>query len=210
VFARCTRVAFLYQAHQTAGRAPPEGSGGPFDHSNQPEVALSEASRSFAGRVSLRAPRKRTGSSYVQDIEFVPPMGLNEVIDFKLSANIPSYKFAFREEQIAATTDTPLGPRADDYMTRVVSFPTGVLRMRAFLPASLNARITGVRAGRRAHQIDGKLSADLVATGCFREWQEVVNGVPGTFMELTVPNPVIGVYYRLAWTLPPRPPSFRS
>ena len=176
-----------------------------FDESNQPTVTLVEATRTGQGGARLLEPRKRYGPTYVQDVELIPPLNTDEILDLTMSARVPSYKFAYRDDLLLATADTPLGPRTYDYSLRNVSYPTGLLTMRVFLPHELGAVPAGPRTGRAA-SFDQAATTALVTDGCYREWDDEVGGRPGLFMELKVPNPRLHRRYRVCWTLPPRPP----
>jgi hypothetical protein len=177
-----------------------------FDDSNQPTVSLVEAARTGQGTARLLEPRKRYGPSYAQDVELVPPLNVDEILDLTLSASVPSYKFAYRDELLLATADTRLGPRTYDYSLRNVSYPTSLLMMRVFLPNELGAVPAGPRTG-SATSFDQAATAALFRDGCYREWEDEVDGRPGVFMELKVPKPRLHGRYRVCWTLPARPPA---
>jgi Domain of unknown function (DUF4062) len=175
----------------------------PFTADSHPRLELSSWERSEQGSVELKPPRKRTGATFAQDVQFDPPLNLGEVADFTIKGRLPSYKLAFREDLMTATVDTRLGPRTWDYSSRRIAYPTERLVIRVFLPDRLGATPAGPKIG-RAGVVDDGMSSKAAHEG-YRSWRGRHEGEPGLYVELTVPNPRLRWTYRLAWHLPPRP-----
>jgi len=176
-----------------------------FDENSKPDVKLNAATRTGGafGHTRLADPRKTQGAAYVQDILFDPPVAQGEVADFTLSAFVPTYKFAYREDLLAATVGAHLGPRIFDYNARSISFPTRLLVMRVFLPASLGAVFIGPKVG-RAGTVDATESAHVITSGQYREWTGEVDGALGRYAEIRVISPRLFRRYRVCWSLPSR------
>jgi uncharacterized protein DUF4062 len=181
----------------------------PFDSSRRPVLKLSAQERS-RGRLHLRPPRKTTGGNFVQDVMFSPPLANDERASFTLDGYFPSYRHAWREDLVAATTDGRMGPRIYDWTSRNVVYPTRALRISAFLPRELGAIPLGPKIGRSASTIDRQLS-NLAASDGSYTCEEVDSGDGlGDLMTLCVSDPSIRRHYRLAWELPARPDTQRS
>jgi hypothetical protein len=174
----------------------------PFDDVRRPQLRIVEATRTGNGSTTLRPPRKTKGSNFVQDVVFHPPLVPGEMADFTLEGFLPSYKYAFREDIIEATTVSKLGPRPYEWVSRNVAYPTEQLDLEVFLPAELNATPRGPAIGRGPGRVDADLNTTVVGDGLYRVEQTVRDGVPGQLMSLHLPNPVLRRRYRLAWDLP--------
>lgn len=175
-----------------------------FNASNQPTVRLQPDSiRSGQGSIRLLPPRKITGPAFVQDVKFDPPLVLNETAVVTIEAFLPAYRYCYAEDMLAATLNSPMGPRTFETLTREISYPTYLLRMRVFLPNELGCTPVGPKVGRLSW-VDDAVSSRLVSDGSYREWRDVLEGVPGAFMELTVNKPRLNWRYRLGWQLPNR------
>lgn len=191
-------------AARILGEFGDDPGGTPTRTDNQPQVALLEGTRSGPGTIRLASPRKTIGAAFSQDIEFSPPIGLDELVDVSLSGFLPEYNFAYLDDFLHASSTTSLGPTAFDFVARVVSFPTNLLVMRVFFPTSIGATPAGPRVGRPS-SIDEVASSELVAAGPYSEWDGNAHGSPDNVMELRVPKPRFNRTYRVCWTLPPRP-----
>ncbi len=176
----------------------------PFDKVRRPELTLAEAFRSGPGSIALRPPRKTTGSAFVQDVGFSPPLVPGEVADFTVEGTFPSYKHGFREDIVAASTDSKLGPRPFEWISRNVVYPTQSLTITAFVPLDLGADPRGPAIGRGPGRIDADLNTEVVRDGCYSVDVVERDGVEGHEMRLHLSEPVLRRRYRVAWDLPSR------
>lgn len=177
----------------------------PFDEIRRPELHIVEASRTGSGSIGLRPPRKTTGSNFVQDIAFNPPLVPGEVADFTLAGSFPSYKYAYREDLVEATTDSKLGPRPYEWVSRNVIYPTAELKIEVFLPDDLGVTPRGPAIGRGPGRVDADLNTEVVRDGRYSVQRTNRAGVEGHEMRLKVPDPTLKHRFRLAWDLPSRP-----
>ena len=136
-----------------------------FDKTNQPRVELVGGKRSGPGSMRLVPARKTTGASYVQDILFAPPIGLDEVVEVELKAHLPRYKLAFLDDVVRTGINTRLGPVNYDYAVRIVNVPIKLLTMRVFIADETGASPAGPKVG-TAEPIDETERPRLVAQGC--------------------------------------------
>jgi hypothetical protein len=176
----------------------------PFDHVRRPQLSIIEAIRTGSGSISLRPPRKTTGSNFVQDVAFHPPLVPGELADITLAGFLPSYKYAFREDIIEATTDSKLGPRPYEWVSRNVAYPTAQLDLQVFLPSDLGVTPRGPAIGRGPGRVDADLNTEVVGDGRYSIEHVEREGVEGHEMRLQLPNPVLRRRFRLAWDPPSR------
>ncbi|MBZ5733482.1 DUF4062 domain-containing protein [Nocardioides sp. TRM66260-LWL] len=174
----------------------------PFSNVNPPMFELTFGHRSLAGDIRLEEPRKSSGSTFVQDVYFDPPLQLGEKAEIELVGFLPRYRFASLEDTLSFGSRTPLGPLKFDFISRAIAFPTRRLILQVFLPADLNCIPVGPKTG-RATSIDEAASAALAQSGHYTRWDGHLGDIPGTFMRLDLPEPRFRQYYRLCWQ-PPR------
>jgi hypothetical protein len=175
----------------------------PFEAEKPPRMEIVSSSRTGVGSCRLLRPRKAIGTSFVQDVEFNPPIAKDEVVDFTVDCLVPSYKYAYSDDILLATRSSPMGPRNYEYVTRTIGVPTDLLLMSVFLPDSLAASPAGPKVG-RANRVDDAESAGVVLRREYSERADLVNGLPGVLMSMAVPKPRLNRKYRLAWNLPAR------
>lgn len=176
----------------------------PFDTSRRPELKLVEFSRSGPGFLTLRPPRKQRGGTFAQEVAFNPSLSPSEVVDFTIEGRLPSYKYGVREDLVKATMDSKIGPRAFDWTSHNVSYPTRRLTICVFLPLALNATPRGPMIGRGAGRIDPDLNNQVVEAGGYSCELEEIDGERGYRLRLAVPDPVMRTRYRVGWDLPSR------
>lgn len=176
----------------------------PFDAQHVPQLALTDFSRVGGGSAALVSPRKAQGSTFVQDVVFHPPLSVGEATGFTLEGTFLAYKFAFRDDLMQATVDSRLGPRTYDWTSRRVVYPTRRLTIRVYLPVELGATPRGPVLSRGSSYVDHEFTAQVIKDGSYVH--EVVDheGDECHKLTLTLDNPPIRRYYRLAWDLPPR------
>lgn len=172
----------------------------PFARDRHPRLTLTESSRDY-GLIQLAEPRKRTGSNFVQDVVFNPPLAVGERADFALSGEFPSYKYGNRTAQLMATQDSRTGPRTFDWMSRNVAYPTRHLEMSVFLPLTLGATPRGPLIGRTAVNIDRDLSSRISTNGSYKWSRTDIDGERGYLLSMRVDRPLLRRHYRLAWNL---------
>ena len=173
-----------------------------FTGRSMPQLDIVSVDRT-AGTAILERPRKAAGSTFTQDVRFRPPIAAGEVVQLDVHVAIAEYSFRYREDLMAATATTPLGPRRYDFMSRIMSFPTNRLKLSIFLPEDSGLTPEGPKVG-RSDSIDQIASGRLAVDGSYREFAGEDHGVPGTFMKLDVPHPQFRRHYRLCWNLPSR------
>jgi len=176
----------------------------PFDDQRFPQLTLSHFERSGSGGGALAVPRKRRGSTFAQDVVFSPPLSEGERTRFTIDAFCPAYKFAFLEDLLDATVDSRLGARTFDWTSRRVTFPTRRLTMTVYLPLALGARPRGPMLGRGSSYVDHELTAQVARSGAYTHDVVELDGEECHQMTLSLENPPIRRYYRLAWDLPRR------
>lgn len=176
----------------------------PFDDTCRPTLRLVETTRERPGQISLDPPRKQSGSTFMQDVRFSPPLGPGEAADFTIEGSFPAYKFAAREDLAAATLNSKAGPRIHDWTSRHVTYPTEFLRISTFLPLDLEATPRGPMLGRDSSRHDPDLSNEVLEQGCYTCVVTDVDGIEGHEMTLETPNPRLRVRHRVGWHLPPR------
>ena len=96
----------------------------PFDDRTAPQLELAFARRSGAGSCQLDYPRKSRGSSFVQDVVFRPRLAAGETVDFTVRGQMPSYKYRYQDQMLAATADVRGGTRTYEWVSRQISYPT--------------------------------------------------------------------------------------
>jgi hypothetical protein len=176
----------------------------PFDEGRHPILRLTEAARSGGGEMVLAAPRKRLGASFAQDVVFNPPLAFDETADFTVEEHVSSYKYAFREDLIAATIDSRSGVRSYDWITRTVSYPTQEMVLSVFLPLELKATPRGPFVSRGQSSANPQLSQEIAKDGNYESVLTDRDGCSGYEMRLSLKNPRLRLNYRLAWDLPPQ------
>jgi len=176
----------------------------PFEAEKLPTLRLVSSVRTGEGMCRLALARKVSASSFVQDVEFDPPVSKDEVVDFTVDCLLPSYKYAFADDILLATRSSPMGPRNYEFVARAVNAPTDLLVMSVFLPDSLAATPAGPKV-RRASRVDAVETAGIVSRGEYSEQTGVVEGQRGVLMRMAIPKPRLNRRYRLAWNLPARP-----
>ncbi|MEA2361288.1 MAG: hypothetical protein QOD71_433 [Thermoleophilaceae bacterium] len=177
----------------------------PFDSERMPQLRLGEEpTRTDTGYVTLRQPRRRTGSNFAQDVALSPALGIGETAEYVVEGFIPSFKYGFREEVANVTLESKAGPRAYDWAWRNVIYPTRRLVMRVFLPVNLLATPKGPLVSRGGSPPDKELSNVLVRSGAYSERQVRRGGTLGYELELDLADPPLRRRYQLAWNLPSR------
>jgi hypothetical protein len=176
----------------------------PFGPATVPRLALVDAdcTREYGGTIRLGEPRCTTGSVFKQDVLFNPPGRFGERLDVSLVADLPEYKHAYREDLLAATALSRSGPRAFDWASREISFPTRRLVYTAFLPDDLGACPKGFHACKSATLPDRAEHDAIDGAGGYSESRAIRQGVEGTLMRLDVSRPRSRYRYRLCWDLP--------
>jgi hypothetical protein len=179
----------------------------PFDERTEPRLELTSLQRSSNGGGALDGrPRKRQGSTFIQDVVFRPPLAAGETVDFEVSGRLPSYKYRYRDQILEATADARGGARTYEWTSRQISFPTRELVIRVFLAEDTGAVPFGPSVGRGAITEDRRLSAALQTSDAYTvDLNAERQGVKGIEMRLTIQNPSLLRRYRLAWELPMRP-----
>jgi hypothetical protein len=176
----------------------------PFDGATVPQLELTSSERTGDGVLRLDAPRKKEGSTFVQDALFRPPLALDEVADFVIAGRFPAYKYRYRDQILTATADARGGARTYEWVSRRIAFPTGRLVLGVFLPDELDAMPYGPLVGWGATSTDHALSAELRSSGAYEVRRTTRDGVEGVEMSLRVERPALLLRYRLAWELPDR------
>jgi hypothetical protein len=177
----------------------------PFDNETSPSLTLASLQRTGTGAGALDPrPRKRSGSSFVQDVVFRPRLAPGETVDFEVQGVLPSYKFRYRDQILAATADARGGARTYEWTSRQVSFPTRRLVLSVFLSEELDAQPYGPSVGRGAISEDQRLAAELQAADAYTVVKSRRDGAEGVEMRLELENPHLLWRYRLTWELPPR------
>jgi hypothetical protein len=179
----------------------------PFDEHTAPRLELVsfERSRSGAGLLDPR-PRKREGSTFIQDVVFRPRLARGETVDFAVRGVMPSYKYRYRDQILAVTADARGGARTYEWTSRQVSFPTDELVIRVFLAHDTGGMPLGPSVGRGATNEDDRLGAELQASDAYTvDLDAERDGVRGIEMQLRLRRPPLLRRYRLCWELPGRP-----
>jgi hypothetical protein len=173
----------------------------PFASDRHPEMRIVDYDR-LKGSVLLRSPRKSAGGTFVQDVAFNPPLAPGDSVSFQLEAWIRPFKYGRADDLLLATKNSRQGPRALDWTSRNVIYPTRQLMLSAFLPSDLNATPRGPLIGRTGRHIDHEASNRLASDGSYTCEKIDLDGVEGFLMKLSLAEPRMRRFYRLAWELP--------
>ena len=173
----------------------------PFAADKRPEMKIPSYNRAN-GSVVLRSPRKSAGGTFVQDVAFNPSLAPGDLVSFKLEAWIRSFKYGRADDLLLATKNSRQGPRAFDWTSRNVTYPTRRLTLSAFLPLTLNATPRGPLVGRTGRHIDHVASNQLTSNGSYTCKKVEIDGVEGFLMALSLVEPRMRRFYRVAWDLP--------
>jgi hypothetical protein len=176
--------------------APPFGDGGLPDWKVDPA-----STRSSPGEIEIKPARRKTGTSFAQDIKFVPQLSEGDRVELFYSGQLPSYKFAHVEDVIAGSSGSNLGLRDWDFNSFVISHPIGLFTYSVFLPDELGATPLGPRVD-HSGVIDSELTSELLKNGYSQE-RVSREGREGVLMKISVREPSYKGTYRLMW----RPPS---
>ncbi|CAN5196208.1 hypothetical protein BH09ACT5_BH09ACT5_05950 [soil metagenome] len=178
--------------------APHFGVDGPPVYNLDPS-----SSRSSPGLLELRPPHKQAGTSFAQDVAFLPGLSDGDQAYLLLRGKLPGYKFAYRDDIAATSSGSKLGLREWDYNAFVIGHPTALLNYAVFLPDVLGAVPLGPRVDRGGVE-DVEMTRDVLQNFYAQEREER-EGRAGWLMSMSVREPVFKYTYRLMWRPPARP-----
>jgi uncharacterized protein DUF4062 len=183
----------------------PSGDYEAFFEENPPAVSLNEWERSDSGEMVIRDTcRRMTRSSYTRDFDFRPALGQGEVCSFRFSSHFPAYRFAYREDVIAASVTAAGGRRDFETQMFKVNYPIRRLVMSAFLPTELRADNVELRVYKNAVVRDRPEEERVAKLGAHSCVETEGSGGPGKMMTMDLPDPVYKRTYEFRWRPPLR------
>lgn len=182
----------------------PSGDFVSFFPADPPVLTLTDWERADSGSVTLRdRPRRMEPASFIQDLDFMPPLRQGELGSFRINVDLPGYRFAYRDDVKAASAHAPAGVRDYEVCSYDLSFPTDRLLLSVTFPAALEADVLGFRVRKNRTALDQEEMTRLEQYGCYTVTKLETDTGENVVASLDVPNPVLKRSYEIRWR-PPR------
>lgn len=176
----------------------------PFGPHNNAVVELVDADRSGGGDMSLTR-RKDSGSSFVFDLVFDPPLRFDEVADITVTARIDGYEYLYAEDRREATRNSVEGvSEFGEWNWVPATRPLRELEMSVEVAQTAVRKIRGLTVEPTLRQWSApERAAAMKATTYTHEVTEI-DGEPYDRMHVSAINPILRTTYALSWYLPKR------